>query len=162
MRCLRSAIVFGAVACGMAALVAGQSGPIISIDDVERFYRVYDAAQGHPTADQIQRDYLDRGTEGLHSFARARNVTAARIADAVATQPQLYADAKRCLTVLRHGQDRSGEVVLQPSRHAAVASRPRLLGRLPHRQSALPTGVRQAPGTRRDLRDHGCAGVLHG
>jgi len=100
MRCLRSAIVFGSVACGMAALVAGQSGPIISIDDVERFYRVYDAAQGHPTADQIQRDYLDRGTEGLHSFAKARNVTAARIADAVATQPELYADANRCLTVL--------------------------------------------------------------
>ena len=95
MRCLRSAIVFGAVACGMAALVAAQSGPMISIDDVERFYRVYDAAQGHPTTDQIQRDYLDRGTEGLHSFARARNVTAARIADAVATQPQLYEDAKR-------------------------------------------------------------------
>ncbi len=33
----------------MAALSA-QSGPTISIEDVERFYRVYDAAQGHPTA----------------------------------------------------------------------------------------------------------------
>jgi hypothetical protein len=102
MRRFGSFFRLGFIVCAMAALAAATqpSGPAVSIEDVERFYKVYDAAQGHPTADQLQRDYLDLGTEGLHSFAKARNVTAARIADAIAQQPQVYADAKRCLTVL--------------------------------------------------------------
>src|SRR5262245_31482165 len=94
-----AAFLVGFIACTVAALSA-QSGPVITIEDVERFYRVFDAAQGQPTAGQLQRDYVDPGTEGLHSFMKARNVTAARIADAIVKQPQLYADAKRCLAVL--------------------------------------------------------------
>ena len=74
--------------------------PAIHIEDVELFYRVYDAAGGHPTAEQLQRDYLDRGSEGLHQLAKVRNVTGVRIADTLAKRPELYADAKRCLAVL--------------------------------------------------------------
>ena len=41
-------------------------GPAIHIEDVDRFYKVYDAAGGHPTAEQLQHDYIDPGSDGLH------------------------------------------------------------------------------------------------
>lgn len=74
--------------------------PSIHIEDVERFYRIYDAAGGHPTAEQLQRDYLDQGSEGLHQLAKVRNVTGVRIADTLAKRPELYTNAKKCLAVL--------------------------------------------------------------
>lgn len=76
------------------------AGPTIQIEDVERFYRIYDAAGGKPTADQLQHDYLDPGSAGLQHFAKVRNVTGARIADALAKRPEIYSKAKRCLAVL--------------------------------------------------------------
>jgi hypothetical protein len=54
-------------------------------EDVERFYKIYDAANGLPTAEQLQRDYVDTGSEGLHTLARLRKVTGARIAETNAT-----------------------------------------------------------------------------
>jgi hypothetical protein len=82
------------------------SEPVIDIEDVARFYRVYDAAGGHPTADQLQHDYLDAGSEGLHYFAKARNITGARIADTLAKHPELYSGAKRCMVVLPRVRER--------------------------------------------------------
>ncbi len=80
--------------------------PVIQFQDVERFYQVYDAAGGRPSAEQLQRDYLDAGSDGLHTFARLRNITGARIADTLAKDPAIYADAKRCLAVLPRARDR--------------------------------------------------------
>jgi len=74
--------------------------PLILTEDVSRFYRVYDAAGGHPNAEQLERDYLAPGSQGLHEFAKLRNVTGARIADTIAKNPALYEDARRCLTIL--------------------------------------------------------------
>jgi hypothetical protein len=76
------------------------AGPVIHIEDVARFYRIYDAAHGHPTADQLQHDYLDPGSDGLHAFARQRNITGVRIADEIAKHPEIYAGARRCMAVL--------------------------------------------------------------
>jgi Predicted Zn-dependent protease (DUF2268) len=76
------------------------AGPVIHTEDVARFYRVYDAAGGHPSREQLQGDYLDRGSEGLQHFAKARNVTAERIADNLAKHPEMYLDARRCVDVL--------------------------------------------------------------
>jgi hypothetical protein len=76
------------------------TAPEIHTEDVERFYRVYEAASGHPTAEQLQRDYLDQGSEGLQQLAKLRNVTGARIADTLTKRPDLYTNAKRCLAVL--------------------------------------------------------------
>lgn len=84
----------------LAAIRAGAAEPVIEIGDVERFYRIYDAAGGHPTADQLQRDYLDPGSPGLHNLARLRDVTGARIAEMMAKRPELYAKARQCLAVL--------------------------------------------------------------
>jgi hypothetical protein len=73
---------------------------VIQIDDVGRFYQLYDATGGRPSAEQLQHDYLDPGSQGLHNLAKVRDVTGARIADSLAKHPELYADAKRCMGVL--------------------------------------------------------------
>ncbi|HEY5971884.1 MAG TPA: DUF2268 domain-containing putative Zn-dependent protease [Pseudoxanthomonas sp.] len=82
------------------------AGAIVQTGDVDLFYRIYDNAGGRPTAQQLQHEYLDRGSEGLHLFARLRNISGQRIADAVAANPSLYAGAKRCLAVLPQARKR--------------------------------------------------------
>ena len=81
---------------------AGSAGPrpVIHIEDVARFYNIYDAAHGRPTAQELQRDYIDRGSPGLHHLAKIRNVTGETIAKAIAAHPQIFDDAKRCMLVL--------------------------------------------------------------
>jgi predicted Zn-dependent protease DUF2268 len=90
---------FAAVAWSATAASA-EADPAIHTEDVTRFYKLYDAAGGHPTVDQLQHDYLDPGTEGLHHFAQARNVSAQRIADNLAKHPEMYVGARRCMDVL--------------------------------------------------------------
>lgn len=74
--------------------------PQILIQDVVRFYEVYDAADGRPTADQLQRDYIDSGSEGLHQFAKVRNLSGATLATALALRPADYFGARRCVAAL--------------------------------------------------------------
>jgi hypothetical protein len=75
-------------------------GPAIHIEDVDRFYKVYDAAGGRPTAEQLQHDYLDPGSDGLHEFAKLRNISGARIAETLSSHPEIYSSARRCMLVL--------------------------------------------------------------
>jgi hypothetical protein len=74
--------------------------PVIYTEDVVRFYKVYDAAQGLPTAEELQRDYIDPGSPGLHHLAEIRNVTGVTIARALAVHPEIFSDAKRCMAAL--------------------------------------------------------------
>jgi hypothetical protein len=80
--------------------------PAIHIEDVSRFFAIYDAAAGHPSAEQLQRDYLDPGSAGLHQFAKIRNITGARIADTLTKNPQIYSNARRCMEVLPRVRER--------------------------------------------------------
>jgi hypothetical protein len=89
-----------------APRAAATTGAVVHTEDVHLFYRVYDAAGGHPTAEQLQHDYLDRGSDGLQVLARERNVTGQRIADALANDPSLYTGAKRCLSALPRARER--------------------------------------------------------
>lgn len=90
-----------AVLIGSLAFTAGATeGPEIQIEDVERFYKLYDATGGHPSVEQLQRDYLDAGTDGLHTLMKIRNLTAARIAESIEKRPEMYTNAKRCTAVL--------------------------------------------------------------
>ena len=98
---------------GASRRAPSTDGPIIQIDDVARFYKVYDAAGGHPSADHLQHDYLDPGSDGLHHFAKARNVTGLTIADALAKRPELYTDARRCMDVLPRVRERLGVAFLK-------------------------------------------------
>jgi hypothetical protein len=82
------------------AVMATPTGLDIQIDDVARFYRVYNGANHHPTAEQLQRDYIDPGSDGLHRLAQLRNVTGVSIAVAIAKHPQIYADARRSMAFL--------------------------------------------------------------
>ena len=68
--------------CGAATLDGNAAEPIIETSDVDRFYEVYDESGGRPTADMLQREYLDPGSSGLHELARLRNVTGQSIAEA--------------------------------------------------------------------------------
>jgi len=80
--------------------VAGPSGPPFLTEDVDRFYAVYEAAGRHPSADRLDREYLARGTAGLHEFAKLRNVTGLTISAAIEKRPRIYGDARQCLKVL--------------------------------------------------------------
>lgn len=82
-----------------AATPAG-AGPVVEVDDVYRFYRIYDAAGGRPSAETLQRDYLDAGSPGLKVFAERRRITGERIAEAIARDPAQYVEAKRCMEAL--------------------------------------------------------------
>lgn len=76
------------------------ASPSISIEDVDRFYRVYDSANGHPTADQLQHDYLDKGSDGLLQFAKLRRISGIAIAENLAKHPEMYSNARHCADVL--------------------------------------------------------------
>lgn len=94
----------GAPAAAATPAVAPPRGPVIHIGDVARFYKVYDAAHGHPGAGDLQRNYIDPGSPGLHHLSKIRNVTGATIAKAIAAHPQVFSDAKRCMAVLPRGR----------------------------------------------------------
>ncbi|WP_309642935.1 DUF2268 domain-containing putative Zn-dependent protease [Phenylobacterium sp.] len=94
-----SAIVILAAAAGPAWAQSARQAVIVT-DDVTRFYKVYDAAGGRPTAEQLDRDYFAKGSDNLRHFAKVRNVTGTRIADTLRTRPEIYVAARRCLAVL--------------------------------------------------------------
>ena len=102
----RLALAFGVVAllsiCGQVQSAATE----IHTEDVDLFYKIYDAADGHPTAEQLQHDYLDAGSEGLHHLAKLRNVTGVRIADTLSKHPELYVKARNCMTALPRVRER--------------------------------------------------------
>ena len=89
-----------------SAEVNPATGPAILIEDVGRFYRIYDAAAGHPDAEQLQRGYIDAGSDGLHQFAQVRDITGTSIARTLTRRPEVYANARRCMAVLPRARER--------------------------------------------------------
>ncbi|MEQ7874312.1 lytic murein transglycosylase [Sphingomonas sp. ASV193] len=89
-----------AVALGVAGDRADAAHPAIQTTDVENFYRVYDGAAGHPSAVQLQRDYLDQGSGALHRFADDRKITGESLANAIAVHPLTFIGARRCAAIL--------------------------------------------------------------
>ena len=88
------------------AAAAQDASVVIETGDVDRFYRIYDAAGGQPGAETLQRDYLDQGSEGLQRLARLRNVTGQSIADAITKRPEMYVQARSCGDVLPRVRER--------------------------------------------------------
>jgi hypothetical protein len=92
---------------GLALIIGALSASAeIHTEDVDLFYKIYDAADGRPTAEQLQRDYLDAGSEGLHHLAKLRSVTGVRIADTLSKHPELYIKARDCTAVLPRVRER--------------------------------------------------------
>jgi hypothetical protein len=100
MRRLARLVLLALALATCEQVMAAPAAPSILTDDVDRFYRVYAAANHHPAAEQLDRDYLAPGTPGLHEFAKLRNVSGQTIAAAIEKRPQIYEDARRCLAVL--------------------------------------------------------------
>jgi predicted Zn-dependent protease DUF2268 len=99
-------------ACGVAASpVDKAAGPVIETGDVDRFYKVYDAAGGRPTAEALQHDYIDLGSDGLHELARMRKVTGQSIAEAIAKRPEIYSKARNCADTLPRVRERLAVVL---------------------------------------------------
>jgi hypothetical protein len=122
MKRIGVAAVIGTLACAASFATAQTvtstasgpaSGPVVHIEDVDRFYKLYAAAGGHPTADQLQHDYIDPGSEGLHHLAKVRNVSGTSIAKTLAEHPELYSDAKRCMVVLPRVRQRLEVALLE-------------------------------------------------
>jgi hypothetical protein len=102
-------IRIAALACALVVPhMAAAAEPEIRTEDVQRFYRLYAQANGHPTAETLQREYLDKGSPGLAQLARLRNITGARIAAAIEATPAVYEDARRCAAHLPRAKARLG------------------------------------------------------
>jgi hypothetical protein len=82
-----------------AMVRARASAPVVT-SDVALFYGLYDAAQGHPTAETLQRDYIDAGSPGVRQFVPQRILSGAALAKKIGADPELYADARKCMAVL--------------------------------------------------------------
>lgn len=81
--------------------------PEIRTSDVERFYKLYDATNGKPSAAQLQ-EYIDGGTDGFLAFAKMRAISGERIAQAIEKRPEIYIGAKSCASVLPSVKRRLG------------------------------------------------------
>src|SRR3546814_15022280 len=60
---------------------AATAGAIVHTEDVDLFYRIYDAAGGHPTAEQLQHHYPAKASDRLQVISSDRNGTAPRTSD---------------------------------------------------------------------------------
>jgi hypothetical protein len=127
---VRVALIVAIIAC-LTVSCATPGGGVkssaaieIRTEDVSRFYDIYDRANGQPTAAQLQRFYVEPGSEGLRHLMGARNVTAERIARALADQPELYANARTCLDALPRIRERLRQSFDELLRRYPEASRP--------------------------------------
>jgi hypothetical protein len=95
----RQAAAIVGLTCAAAAHAGDASAsPQVPVrtDDVDRFYRVYDAAHGTPTAEALQAGYFAPASIGLQQYVAARIGSAEKLRQAIARRPDAYADARRC------------------------------------------------------------------
>jgi Predicted Zn-dependent protease (DUF2268) len=118
-RMMRITMAFGTLAVlSLANAITGvaeaeshtPNGPSILIDDVSRFYAIYDATSGHPSAEVLQRDYLDAGTQGVRDFIPLRIISAARLAEQIQKDPGDYDKARSCVPALPSIRMRLGPI----------------------------------------------------
>jgi len=70
----------------------------IQTDDVERFAALMKRTNGRPTAAQLRREYLERGSFGIKVFTPGRIIDADHLATAIERNPAAYTVAiERCL-----------------------------------------------------------------
>jgi hypothetical protein len=96
--------------CTAIAAPAGAPHVEVRTSDAERFYRVYDAAQGAPTAAALQAGYLDAGSDGVRQFIPDRIRSADALAKTIAAHRQVYDNARKCVAALPAVRTRLAEV----------------------------------------------------
>lgn len=80
--------------------------PCITTSDVTLFFQIYDAAGGHPTAEDLQGKYIEGGSPAVREFVPYRIVSGEALATEILREPQVYAAARRCLSALPEVQSR--------------------------------------------------------
>ena len=74
----------------------------IETADADRFAALFRKTNGRPTAEELQRNYLDAGSDGVRIFTPDRIIDARHLAEAVAARPDQYAKAiNTCLPVIK-------------------------------------------------------------
>lgn len=68
--------------------------------NVALFYRIYDAAGGRPTGEELQKGYIDAGSEGVRQFIPHRIISGAALAAAIIKHHADYEGARKCLAAL--------------------------------------------------------------
>lgn len=87
----------------MTATAASTNAPQrveVRTSDVTTFYRLYDAANGKPSAISLQQDYIDKGTDGVRQFVPYRIISGEALAKEVGNQEATYRQAQSCMGVL--------------------------------------------------------------
>lgn len=118
--------------------------PHVLIGDVTRFYAVYDQDHGKPSVHDLQRDYLDPGSVGLHQFVTARIGSAQKLAQAMAKAPRDYRGARRCESALPAVRNDLREVFSRLARldpHASFPPVTVVIGRDNSGGTTTPEGV---------------------
>ncbi len=74
----------------------------LHVEDAERFARLFVAGKGKPSAEMLQKEYLDKGSYGVSVFTPYRIEDAATLAKAIGDGPAAYDRAIReCLPGLK-------------------------------------------------------------
>jgi hypothetical protein len=128
----------------LAAGPALAAGPEIRTSDVDLFYRIYDAANGRPSAEVLQRDYIDAGSPGVREFVPHRILSGEKLAQRIAEKPEVYARARACAAALPEVRARLKPAFRQLARLYPAAKFPPvtvLIGRNNSGGTTGPTGV---------------------
>jgi hypothetical protein len=72
----------------------------VRTSDVAAFYRLYDATDGKPSGDALQRGYIDKGTDGVRQFVPYRIISGEALAKEVSSEEAVYRQARSCMEVL--------------------------------------------------------------
>jgi hypothetical protein len=105
MKLLRT-LAFVTALTAVPALAAERQAPEVRISDVQLFYRVFDAANGAPSAEALQRDYIEAGTDGVRQFVPQRIVSGEALAKRIAEKRDVYEKARLCMAELPDVRDR--------------------------------------------------------
>jgi hypothetical protein len=96
----RWAVGAASIMDAMAAHAGAPPSVEVRTSDVTSFYRLYDAADGRPSAATLQRDYIDKGTDGVRQFVPHRIVSGDALAREVSDEAAAYRQARSCMAVL--------------------------------------------------------------
>ena len=74
----------------------------IETADADRFAAIFNSTNGRPTAEQLQKEYLNPGSYGVRVFTPDRIIDAQHLATTVAKRSDFYARAvKTCLPIIK-------------------------------------------------------------
>lgn len=93
---------FGAALIVVAVAASASSPQAVEVrtSDVINFYRLYDAANGKPSASTLQEDYIDKVTDGVRQFVPYRIISGEALAKEIGKEELIYRQARSCMEVL--------------------------------------------------------------